>query len=222
MEFLYRPRKSPSGKGVSASTSTARSSGRRTVAIAVLRFVDPVVGILHGMGEDRKLVRVAKRHRLQQQLIRTPSLLMAEVDKWVCEGTSEVPHSSLRRRVSGTDEAESGIIQETRPRVGCRFCCTLLILLYATLMETSHEIDVTSLYEEHRRALEDVIGTELRRNQRLLISVTEVDLTPEAAAPRRAQSIGDWTSVYEGVSDEDIEAIDREVKTRTGLSRHLP
>jgi hypothetical protein len=89
-------------------------------------------------------------------------------------------------------------------------------------METSHEIDVTSLDDEHRRALEDVIGTQLRHNQRLMISVTEVDVTPATDTPRRAQSISDWTSVYEGLTDEEVEAIDREVKTRANLSRHLP
>lgn len=88
-------------------------------------------------------------------------------------------------------------------------------------METSREIDVTSLDSEHRRAFEDVIGTPLQGNQRLIIKVAEIDAAP-AAPPRRAQSISDWTKVYEGLSEEQIEAIDREVKTRANLTRHLP
>ena len=89
-------------------------------------------------------------------------------------------------------------------------------------METSREIAVTSLDDEHRRALEEVIGTPLRRNQRLTISVSEVGTTPSATPPRRAQSIGDWTGVYEGLADEEVEAIDRRVKTRADLARYLP
>ena len=89
-------------------------------------------------------------------------------------------------------------------------------------METSHEIDVTSLDDKHRRALEDVIGAQLRRNQRLMISVTEVDMTPSAVPAQHAQSISDWTSVYEGLTDEEVEAIDHEVKTRADLTRDLP
>ena len=87
-------------------------------------------------------------------------------------------------------------------------------------METSRAIDVTSLDEEHRRALEDLVGTELRRNQRLVISVTEIDLTSSGTAVRRAQSISDWTRVYEGLSDEQIAEIDREAKTRADLTRN--
>jgi hypothetical protein len=89
-------------------------------------------------------------------------------------------------------------------------------------METSHEIDVTSLDAEHRRALEEVIGTQLQRNQRLLISVTEVNVTPAQRACRGGQSIRDWTDVYEGLSDEEVRDIDREVNTRADLTRHLP
>ena len=89
-------------------------------------------------------------------------------------------------------------------------------------METSHEIDVTSLDAEHRRALEDVIGMQLQRNQRLLISVTEANVTPAEGAHRGGQSIRDWTDVYEGLSDEEVGAIEREVNTRADLTRHLP
>ncbi|MGD0517621.1 MAG: hypothetical protein ABSA26_08810, partial [Thermoguttaceae bacterium] len=66
-------------------------------------------------------------------------------------------------------------------------------------MESSHTIEVTNLDTEHRRVLEDVIGTQLKRNQRLLISVTDIDAasTP-AASGRSAQSLSDWTGLYNG------------------------
>ncbi|NLS95330.1 MAG: hypothetical protein GXX96_24580 [Planctomycetaceae bacterium] len=88
-------------------------------------------------------------------------------------------------------------------------------------MEDSYKIDVTSLDAEHRRVLEDVIGSHLGRNQRLMIRVIDVDTTPPTASQNRAQSISDWTSVYEGLSDKEVEEIDREVKKRADLTRDL-
>ncbi len=72
--------------------------------------------------------------------------------------------------------------------------------------------DVTALDKAHRRALEDVLGRELRADQRLVINVLDVERdSPEQASP---QSLGDWTQVYEGLSDEEIEQIDRVANSR--------
>jgi hypothetical protein len=84
-------------------------------------------------------------------------------------------------------------------------------------METRHEIDVTNLDSAHRRAFEDVIGQQLRLNQRLVINVTETEA--RKAKDPRAQSLADWTHVYEGLTNEQIEAIDHNVKTRANLTR---
>jgi hypothetical protein len=91
-----------------------------------------------------------------------------------------------------------------------------------SIMETSHTIDVMTLDATHRRALEDVIGVQLQANQRLIIGVTEIDVVASEGTPRRAQTIEDWTKVYEGMSDEQIEEIDRIAKTRADLTRNLP
>jgi hypothetical protein len=91
---------------------------------------------------------------------------------------------------------------------------------YADIMGTSREIDVTNLDATHRRVLEEVIGTDLRANQRLLISVREIPDTE--ASIRRAQSLDEWTKVYEGLSDEQIETIDRDVNQRANLTRNVP
>ena len=89
-------------------------------------------------------------------------------------------------------------------------------------METSHTIDVMTLDATHRRALEVVISVPLQANQRLLIGVTEIDVSGSEVAPRRMQTVEDWTKVYEGRSDERIEEIDRIAKTRADLTRNLP
>jgi hypothetical protein len=89
-------------------------------------------------------------------------------------------------------------------------------------METSREIDVTSLDAAHLKALEDVIGTPLLANQRLIIYVTATAARQGEALPRPTQTLEDWTTVYEGLSDQEIDDIDKVVKTRANLTRDLP
>lgn len=91
---------------------------------------------------------------------------------------------------------------------------------YGRLMETALNIDVAALDTPHRRALEEIVGHELATHQRLIISVIEIDPSPVAGQP--AQTLDDWTTVYDGLNDEDIEAIDVIAKTRADLSRPFP
>ena len=88
-------------------------------------------------------------------------------------------------------------------------------------METRLNIDVATLDAPHRQVLEEVLGRQLKENQRLIISVMDVSM-PQTAAPRSAQTLDDWTNVYEGLSDEEIEAVDAIAKTRANLTRNLP
>ena len=88
-------------------------------------------------------------------------------------------------------------------------------------MEENLKIDVAALDQVHRRALEEVIGRDLSANQRLTISISEV-MPSRRDQARPAQSLDDWTKVYEGLSDAEIEAIDRIAKTRADLTRNLP
>ena len=75
-----------------------------------------------------------------------------------------------------------------------------------------------------RNALEHVVGQALRDNQRLIIQIAEVDVSREAPAAdsHSRQTLADWTNVYEGLSDVEVEAIDQTVKTRANLTRKLP
>ena len=86
-------------------------------------------------------------------------------------------------------------------------------------MEMSREIDVTSLDAAHRRALEDVLGAPLQASQRLVISVAE---SAAPAAPRVPQSLDDWKKVYQGLSEEQVDSIDRDLKTRANSARASP
>ena len=93
--------------------------------------------------------------------------------------------------------------------------------MYNCNMEKDLKIDVATLDAPHRRALEEVIGQQLTANQRLIISITEVEVPPNDAQ-KPSQTLEDWTHVYDGLSDEEIEAIDEIAKTRANLTRNLP
>ena len=82
------------------------------------------------------------------------------------------------------------------------------------------QIDIGSLDASHRRALEELVGRELEANQRLTISITDIDPVPPMAKP--AQSLKDWTEIYDGLSDEEVDEIDQIIKTRANLTRPLP
>jgi hypothetical protein len=91
-------------------------------------------------------------------------------------------------------------------------------------MESALNIDVAALDAPHRRALEDVLGKQLAAHQRLVISVIEVAPEPAEAptASRPAQTLDDWTQVYDGLSEEEVEAVDAIAKTRADVTRPLP
>lgn len=83
--------------------------------------------------------------------------------------------------------------------------------------------NVRDIAADDRPALEHVVGQALRENQRLIIQITDVDVRPESPADAgRQQTLADWTKVYEGLSDEQIEAIDKIINTRANLTRNLP
>jgi hypothetical protein len=95
------------------------------------------------------------------------------------------------------------------------------LIWYDCGMENGLKIDVSTLDAVHRRALEEVIGRELATNQQLMISVIEAE-TSTSDTSRPPQSLDDWTRVYDGLNDEQIEAIDGIAKKRANLARNLP
>ena len=97
----------------------------------------------------------------------------------------------------------------------CQNCGKILV------METSLNIEVANLDGSHRRALEEVLGRSLASNQRLLISVLDAPSALESVAQSH-QPLDDWLSVYDGLSEQEIEQIDQIAKTRANLSRQFP
>ena len=71
-----------------------------------------------------------------------------------------------------------------------------------------------------RRALEHVIGQHLAENQQLVIHVVNVDVSsPRAAGGPSTVTLPEWCNVYEGLSDEEVSALEEVVLTRADLSR---
>jgi hypothetical protein len=87
-------------------------------------------------------------------------------------------------------------------------------------MEMPLHIDVAALDQAHRRAVEDILGRALQPEERLIIQVA----SPHSNAPvgDPSEVLGLLTHFYDGMSDKEIESIDREIKTRANLSRPLP
>ncbi len=88
-------------------------------------------------------------------------------------------------------------------------------------MQNDLNIDVTTLDESHRQALEEIMGLQLTAGQQLVIHVIEPTGSNSSAA-RPAQTLEDWTGVYNGLSDSQIEAVDKVAKSRANLTRNLP
>lgn len=88
-------------------------------------------------------------------------------------------------------------------------------------MESDPHIDLSPLEAPHHRAREEVVGRQLASNQPLVISVVDV-VAPASAASRPAQTLDDWTDVYDGLSDAEIEPVGQIARTRADLTRQLP
>lgn len=82
---------------------------------------------------------------------------------------------------------------------------------------------VEELRPHERSAAELLPGHRLRGNERLILQVVEEPaMQPPTPDSRPAQTLKDWTHIYEGLSEEEIDAIDTIAKTRTILTRDLP
>lgn len=93
-------------------------------------------------------------------------------------------------------------------------------LWYTWDMDSSINIDVAALDPVHRQAMEDVLGCQLRANQRLIIQVASIEVgNGTEDKPTVLDLIEHF---YDGLSDAEVEEIDRTIKTRADLTRHLP
>jgi hypothetical protein len=81
--------------------------------------------------------------------------------------------------------------------------------------------NVRDLNQSERTAVEQLVGHGLRENQQLIIQVVNIDV-PAPDQVRPIQSLDDWTRIYEGLSEGQINELDQAIKTRANLTRDLP
>lgn len=80
--------------------------------------------------------------------------------------------------------------------------------------------NVRDIDTAERRVLEHVIGQKLTENQQLVIGVINLDLAQAAAPPAPTpDKVPAWWNVYEGLSDEDVERLDKAIRPRANLTR---
>jgi len=76
--------------------------------------------------------------------------------------------------------------------------------------------NVTDIDQADRQALEHVVGRQLHENQQVVINVRNVDApTPAADASATDEvavnSLPEWCNVYEGLSDEEVDEIEKSI-----------
>jgi hypothetical protein len=84
--------------------------------------------------------------------------------------------------------------------------------------------NVADIDSSDRQALEHMLGANLTDDQQVIISVVSRDACASKGpgAERPVQSLDDWTHVYDGLSDDEVEAVDAIAKTRADLTRDFP
>ncbi|MEZ6057574.1 MAG: hypothetical protein R3C01_12815 [Planctomycetaceae bacterium] len=83
--------------------------------------------------------------------------------------------------------------------------------------------NVRDLGSNERTAVEQLVGHALRENEQLIIQVVSMDLQGrQQDDPRPVQTLDNWAGIYEGLTDEQIDEIDKVINTRAYLTRNLP
>jgi hypothetical protein len=77
--------------------------------------------------------------------------------------------------------------------------------------------NVADMDSADRRALEHVVGKRLAEHQQVIISVVNVDLGQPAGTP--APVTPPWANIYEGLSDEEVDRLDKAIRQRANLTR---
>ena len=86
-----------------------------------------------------------------------------------------------------------------------------------TVIRNVGEIDA-----HDRQSLEHVLGHSLRENQQLVINIVTPQVPAVAPVSRQtngAPALPDWCNVYEGLSDDEIAAMEQTILQRADLSR---
>ena len=81
--------------------------------------------------------------------------------------------------------------------------------------------NVKELGSDEKRVYESVIGHELCENQQIILQVITPRETAEVTPPPQQPSgtLPDWCNVYDGLSDEEIDDLEKVILDRSNWSR---
>lgn len=79
--------------------------------------------------------------------------------------------------------------------------------------------NVRDIDRADRPAVERVVGHPLREGQRLVIQVIPPEPPSVAPTTNSAPELPEWTDVYQGLSDAEIDDLDSAIRERANLSR---
>jgi len=76
--------------------------------------------------------------------------------------------------------------------------------------------NVTDIDLADRQALEHVVGRQLQENQQVVINIRSVDAPNSTAGASQTDgvsttSLPEWCNVYEGLSDEEVDQIEKSI-----------
>ena len=84
--------------------------------------------------------------------------------------------------------------------------------------------NVRDLDQADRSALERVVGCQLAETQQVIVNVVEISPKPAVGESHDRGSeidVPEWWKIYDGLSDEEIDELDRAIQQRANLTRHI-
>jgi hypothetical protein len=84
--------------------------------------------------------------------------------------------------------------------------------------------NVRDLDQTNRAALERVVGHELAETQQVILNVVDLDdatAAAESGGGKPDAGVPDWWKIYEGLSDSEIDELDRAIRQRANLTRDI-
>lgn len=83
-------------------------------------------------------------------------------------------------------------------------------------------LNVKDIAISDRAVLEQVLGVPLQSNQRLIVQVVGPPKAEAESAPStQVAEIPEWCRLYDGMTEEEIEALERTVLTRADMTREF-
>ena len=82
--------------------------------------------------------------------------------------------------------------------------------------------NVRDLDEGDRSVMERVFGHQLRETQTIVLNLVNIDRNvtdPVSSGPM--PDVQDYWKIYDGLSDEEIDKLDSEIRQRATLTRHF-